>query len=296
MDSFSFHAGGEGAGEDRLRAPSPAAARPPAAPAGRPVPLARAVLAALAAAAFLAPLASADEPAQGLDRARVYRIAVDENYPPFSFADGKGGMTGFDPDIARALCVDMKLRCVIVPTPFDDIIPGITAGKLDVGATGFGATPERMAVVDFTDKYYRSTTIFIQYGDAFSDIDPDTLRGKRIGVQKDSIQERYAREHFSALAEIKVYDDPGLIFAAMKEGACDLALADGLATFSFIMSEEGDGFDTAGDPMPLDVESRMAISKGLPALRSEMNRSILRIRQSGVYDAINRKYFSFSIY
>jgi polar amino acid transport system substrate-binding protein len=73
-------------------------------------------------------------------------------------------------------------------------------------------------------------------------------------------------------------------------------MVDGLPGFSFVRSDEGDGFDMAGDPLPLETVARMIVNKNLPGLREELNAAILRIRANGVYDEINRKYFSFSVY
>jgi ABC-type amino acid transport substrate-binding protein len=252
---------------------------------------------AAAAVAALAALAAGEAFAQdGLDLSREYTFAVDEAYPPFSYTNDQGALTGFDAEIARALCEEIGIRCRVLGMPFDDILPAVVAGTVDAGVSGFGWTAERAEVVDFTDKYYRSTTMFIQRGDSISDTSPAAIKGKRIGVQKNTIQETYARETFVPDSEVLVFDDNDSLLAAMSAGQCDLGMVDGLAGFSLLKSEAGEGFDVAGDPLPLETESRIAVPKRLPAMTAAINAAIPRIRQSGVYDEINRRYFSFSVY
>jgi ABC-type amino acid transport substrate-binding protein len=57
-----------------------------------------AVLLALAAPAF----------------AQNVRIGVEGNYPPFSMIAPDGKLSGFDIDIANAVCAEMKTACTLV--------------------------------------------------------------------------------------------------------------------------------------------------------------------------------------
>ncbi|MDR1079568.1 MAG: transporter substrate-binding domain-containing protein [Deltaproteobacteria bacterium] len=277
---------------------------PRSGPSGRPpgrrprgIPAASAALALAAlAVGFLTHAGHGNALAQGLDRSRVYRVAVDESYPPFSFMDKSGRLTGFDAEISRALCAEMRVQCDVRGYPFADILPGVASGAIDVGGAGFAMTDERVGMVDFTDKYFRSTSIFIQYGSALTGSSPEAMAGKRIAVQKDTIQETYLRENYPRIASLSTFEDFEGVVGALRSGICDAAMVDGLPGFTFVKSDGGEGFDIAGDPLPLETVARMIVSKDLPALREEMNAAIQRIRANGVYDEINRKYFSFNVY
>jgi len=60
-----------------------------------------------------------------------YVIGTDSTYPPFEYVDASGQFLGFDMDIARALCAEMKADCTIVSSDWDGIIPALLAGKFD---------------------------------------------------------------------------------------------------------------------------------------------------------------------
>jgi arginine/ornithine transport system substrate-binding protein len=66
--------------------------------------------------------------AQGKD----LKVAIDPTYEPFTFKTADGKPTGFDVDIASALCEQIKRKCVFVEQVWDSMIPGLQAKKYDV--------------------------------------------------------------------------------------------------------------------------------------------------------------------
>jgi len=88
--------------------------------------------------------------AQGKD----LKVAIDPTYEPFTFKTADGKPTGFDVDIANALCEQIKRKCVFVEQVWDSMIPGLQAKKYDVIISSMSITADRLKVIDFTDKYY----------------------------------------------------------------------------------------------------------------------------------------------
>jgi hypothetical protein len=72
----------------------------------------------LACMALSAPLA-----AQQFD---TISFGVDGGYPPFDVLAPSGEITGFDIDIANALCTQLKAKCVFVKQPFESMIAAST--------------------------------------------------------------------------------------------------------------------------------------------------------------------------
>ena len=124
-------------------------------------------------------------------QANELKVAIDPTYEPFTFKTADGKPTGFDVDIANAVCEQVKRKCVFVEQVWDSMIPGLQAKKYDVIISSMSITEDRLKVVDFTDKYYNTPSSIVVKNDIkFSDV--ASLKGKKIGVLKGSTQEKYA--------------------------------------------------------------------------------------------------------
>ena len=140
--------------------------------------------------------------AQGKD----LKVAIDPTYEPFTFKTPDGKPTGFDVEIAQALCEQIKRKCVFVEQVWDSMIAGLMARKYDVIISSMSVTEERQKQIDFTDKYY-NTPSRVVLRKAFKYDGPASVKGKKIGVLKASTQEKYAMGELKpAGAEVVSYE------------------------------------------------------------------------------------------
>lgn len=234
------------------------------------------------------------------------RIGVEDNYPPFSFPS-EGGQTGFDPEIADALCLTLRnactveaLRrpCTVEPLPFGTLLEKMRRGELDIIVAGLAKNAERQEYMDFSNSYYHSRSIYLGIPDSVS-INAEGLKGKRIGVQKDTQQEIFLRKQWSGVAELVPFTTYELLLDAFCAGQLDIILIDGLPGYEFLQSERGQPYTILDDPLPPDDDLAYAyigVRKDDPELVEAINRAIVHIKLNGDYDRIVRKYFPFSIY
>ncbi len=245
--------------------------------------------------AFLALLGFAGS----VQAAPALRVAVDAPYLPFAFYSEKGELEGFDVEIVRALCAEMKVDCTLTAVPFDSILSGVEDGSIDIGIAGMAPIEERKKRVLFTDRYFRSHSIFIEKHGTISALTAGNLKGKRLGAQSGTIQETYLRNTYGDIAEIVTYETTPEGFAAVKEGKVDLLFSDGLPGYAWLKTDDGEGFETIGDPVHSDIvmdSACIAVHKDNTQLRDALNEAIQAIRRNGEYDKINRKYFDFNVY
>lgn len=257
-------------------------------------------LLALAAAATLplsaVPAARAAEPAPG----GTLRIGVEGAYPPFSEVGPDGQLKGFDIDIARALCAQMKVTCVLVQQEFDGMIPALQARKFDAIVASMSITPERQRSVLFSDRYYKTPNrLVVRTADKLVPT-PAGLKGRRIGVQRASVNDRFATATFPD-AEIVRYAKQQDIYLDLAAGRLDATLVDAVAaTTGFLSTPQGRGYAFAGpayiDPAYFGAGVGVAMRLGDTALRDRVNRAIAGIRADGTYAAIAKRYFDFDIY
>jgi arginine/ornithine transport system substrate-binding protein len=241
--------------------------------------------------------AQAQQPRRDLTK---IKLAVEGAYPPFSEIGTDGKLKGFDIDIANALCAKMKIECSFVQVEFDALIPALNAKKFDAIVASMAITPERLKVVDFTDRYYNTPARFVARADAKFDITEAGLKGKRIGVQRTTVHDRYVTEKFKA-SEIVRYAKQDEVFLDLVSGRIDGTLLDSVAADQgFLKTPAGKNFAFRGpdftDTKYFGIGAGIAVRKADTPLLTKLNSAISAIRANGTYQKINDKYFTFDIY
>src|SRR5262245_37791438 len=99
--------------------------------------------------------ASADpaEP-QEIPRRVAIRFLTDSDYPPFNYYDEDNVLTGFNVDIARAVCLELAAACDIQVRPWPELLAALQKGETDAVIASHVISTNALKVVDFTDSYY----------------------------------------------------------------------------------------------------------------------------------------------
>ena len=250
----------------------------------------RKTLIALAVAAIAAPAFAAD-----------LKVAVDPTYEPFTFKTPKGEVSGFDVDIAKAVCEQIKRKCVFVEQVWDSMIPGLQAKKYDVIVSSMSMTDERRRVVDFSDRYYKTpSAVVLKKSAAYTG--PASTKGLKIGVLKGSTQEKWAMGELKpAGATVIPYEAQDQVYLDIKSGRLDGTVADKVEVHGgFLRKPEGADYGYKG---PDQYETKyygdgigIALRKNQGDLKKQINEAIKTIRSNGTYNTIAKKYFDFDPY
>ena len=140
-----------------------------------------------------------------LTRLSVIRFLTETDYPPFNFTGPDGNPAGFNVDLARALCEEIKVTCTIQMRRFETLLDAISSNRGDAIIASIAVTPQMRARVDFSDPYYRAPARFVSRRDAvMPEIRPEYLEGKKIGAVTGSAHEAYLKAMFTD-AEIRSY-------------------------------------------------------------------------------------------
>ena len=87
----------------------------------------------------------------------VLSIGVAPNYPPNEFVNTSNKIVGWDVDLMNAVAAKLGLKTTYENATFDNIVPGVTAGKYDVGVSSFTDNTTREKSVDFVDYFNAGT-------------------------------------------------------------------------------------------------------------------------------------------
>src|SRR6266853_1896138 len=81
----------------------------------------------------------------------VIRFLTETDYPPFNFAGPDGNPQGFNVDLARLLCEELKVGCTIQMRRFETLLGSLNENRGDAVIASLAATTEARAKVDFSD-------------------------------------------------------------------------------------------------------------------------------------------------
>ncbi|GEM_PF-2025052 len=248
-------------------------------------------------ALMLAPALPGARPAVAQEK-QIFRVAVEDHYPPFSMLDESNQPHGFNVDMAFALGKTMNMPCTVCALPWHELLPALLENRVDAVIANMAKTPERCNIVSFTKPYQRSKTGFVARQGQSLQVNPQNVAGKRICTQADTMQYQYLKRKYGEVVTLQgmATMKDGLI--AVANGTCDLALTPLLTAFDFLQSEEGRQCELAGDALSLKEfpysTSHIAVRKTDTDLRKELDEAIDSICASGEHYTISRKYFPFS--
>ncbi len=217
----------------------------------------------------------------------VLRIGTDATYPPFETVNTNSGKPeGFDIDLITEICKINGWKPEFVITPFDGIIPGLTGGKYDVVISSMTITPERAAVVDFSNPYYLAGQSIAVPLDNTTIKGTSDLVGKRVGVQLGTTGELMAQK--IAGVQVFSFDNIGAAFIDMANGHLDAIMNDFPTTQAYIRAH-GTAKTVGG---LLSTENYgIAVRKGDESLLKSINGALAQIKAGDTYRQLHLKWF-----
>jgi polar amino acid transport system substrate-binding protein len=161
-------------------------------------------------------------------------VAADATYAPDEFiaSDGKT-VIGMDADLAKAIAQLMGLQANVQNIPFASIIPGLAAGKYDLGMSSFTDTKDREKTVDFVTYATAGTSFFVLASGGPNIATLDDLCGHKVGAETGTTQADDAAAQAKKCTaagkpgvSVSVFPDENGVDLALSSGRIDVAMAD----------------------------------------------------------------------
>jgi len=217
-------------------------------------------------------------------------ICSDIPYAPFEFEDDSNELTGFDVELVNAMAEEMNLETEFKTTPFDTIIPALTAGNCDVIVSATTITEERSEQVLFSDPYFDADqSLMVTTANEGTYKTLDDLAGKTIGVQAGTTGADYAEENKPEGATVKEYPGAADLFLAISAGEIDAVLQD-FPVNAYHALQNDEQF-VVTETFPTGEQYGMAVTLENTNLADALNASLGNVRASGTYDEIYASWF-----
>lgn len=226
------------------------------------------------------------------------RFLTTADFPPFNYRDDKGELIGFNVDLARGLCDELKLTCTIQAWPWEQAARALEDNQGDALVAGLALTPENGAQFDFSSIYLALPARFVvRLADA-EDFDATAPGEKTVAVRRGSTHAEFVRRYMPSL-KLSEFDTELAALDALRESKADLYFGDAMRA-SFWLNEHTDCCDFAGEPFfrpdLFGDGFAVAVPAGHDAVRQAIDYGLVRLKQSGMLDELYLRWFPVSFY
>jgi polar amino acid transport system substrate-binding protein len=234
-----------------------------------------------------------------LSRVTIIRFITEVDYPPFNYPGPNNAPQGFNVDLGRLICEELKIACTIQMRRYETIVNTLNANQGDAAIASIAATAEMRTKVDFTDPYYRTPARFVARRDSsIEDPLPERLEGRKVAVVAGTAHEAYLKALFTE-AELRPYPSQEVARLALKKGDVDLLFADAISLAFWLNGTDSENCCAfRGGPY---LDNRyfgegigIAVKKGNDLIRQGLNWALFRVWETGKFTDLWLRYFPIS--
>ena len=178
-------------------------------------------------------------PLKKLEKAGKLVIATSPDFPPFESLSGDGKVEGIEIDILETVCKELGVTLEIQQMDFDSVLPGVQAGKYDMGVSGISVTEKRQKNVLFTEPYcLAAQAIVVKEGSPITG--KADLTGKTVSVQTGTTAESFCMENGYTVNAYAANNDAQ---SALLQGKVDAWVIDDLTAADMVKTYNAQGGD-----------------------------------------------------
>lgn len=245
------------------------------------------------------PPAAANDAVQ--EKRVVIRFVTADDFPPFNYLDDEGVLTGFNVDLARAICLEVGAACDIKVRPWDELFLTLRRNDADAVIAAHKVTAEAIGEVEFTDRYMHTPGRFVTRTDVpKAEIEPYTLDGVAIGVARGTAHEAFLRAFFRD-SRVQAFENPELAREALQQKKVDYVFDDAISLSFWLngtLSRQCCEFRGGPflEPKFFGDGLAIAVPKNDPQIKALINQALTKLRETGRLEEIVQRYFPYRLY
>ena len=236
-----------------------------------------------------------------LSTLRAIRFMTDDDYPPFHFTGPDGQLTGFNVELARLICEELRIACTIQARRWDTLIPALDQGQGDAVIASLAITPALRQRVDFSIPYYKTPARFVgMTTEQATEVSAAFLSGRKVGVIAASAHEEYLKLFFPAVTRVR-FNEPDIMRRALLQKEVEFVFADAVGLSFWLNGSESAGCcrfvggaytesNYFGDGVGI------AIRKNADMLKRAVDYALTKLARDGAYTTLYLKYFPIGFY
>ena len=247
------------------------------------------LFAVLLSAMLLLAMAACGEQPQTPDDTQepaVLHMATEGTFPPYEYYDN-GQLVGIDIEVAGAIAEKLGMKLETTDIAFDSIIPGVQAGKYDIGMAGVTVNEERLQQVNFSDSYATGVqVVIVKEGGKVQSL--DDMADAIIGTQSGTTGFIYASGDFGD-DHVKSFTKTTDAVEALKNGQVDCVLLDNAPAEALVDANPDAGLSILETAYTVE-DYAIAINKENTDLQAKINAALAELVADGTLQSIIDKY------
>jgi len=225
----------------------------------------------------------------------TFTVGFDAEYPPYGYMDENGDYTGFDLELAQAVCDLEGWELVKTPINWDSKDMELDSGNIDCIWNGFTINGREDKYI-WSDPYVNNAQVIVASEDSGINSLAD-LAGKNVGVQAASAalnllqgDQKALMDTFAVLQEFPDYNNA---FVELQTGSID-AIAMDIGVAKYQLKSRGEGCKILDETLNSEKYG-IGFKIGNEELRDKVNADLQTLLANGTFAEIADKYEEYGL-
>ncbi|TPH71845.1 amino acid ABC transporter substrate-binding protein [Helicobacter pylori] len=213
-------------------------------------------------------------------------VGTEGIYPPFTYHNKEGKLTGYDVEVARELAKELCVKIKFHETSWDIMLTGLKSGRFDMVANQVSlTTKKRQAAFDKSLPYSYSGTIMLVRKDENRIKDIKGLRAA------NTLSSTYGEIASKYDAQIVSVDSMAQALLLVAQKRADLTLNSSLAILNYLNTHKNSPFKIAWESKEKDGGASFVINKHQEKALELINQAVQRLIDKGVLKRLSEQFF-----
>lgn len=231
--------------------------------------------------------ADSDELSQ-IQESGTLKVGVEGTYPPYTYHDDDGTLTGFDVDVAKAIADKLGVEADFTESDWDSLLAGIDSGRLDTVINAVSITDEREEKYDFAGPYFYITQQIVVAKDNDDIVDMASLDGKKMANTATTAYLDLLEDAGVSLVQISTADEA---VSLISSGRADFTTFNSVVFNEYLKQHPDANLKVAFVIPDVQDEYGVPVKKGETALYDAIQNAIDELKEDGTLSQLSMDYF-----
>lgn len=231
--------------------------------------------------------ADSDELSQ-IQESGTLKVGVEGTYPPYTYHDDDGTLTGFDVDVAKAIADKLGVEADFTESDWDSLLAGIDSGRLDTVINAVSITDEREEKYDFAGPYFYITQQIVVAKDNDDIVDMESLDGKKMANTATTAYLDLLEDAGVSLVQISTADEA---VSLISSGRADFTTFNSVVFNEYLKQHPDANLKVAFVIPDVQDEYGVPVKKGETALYDAIQNAIDELKEDGTLSQLSMDYF-----